>query len=105
MKPNQETPSHKAFQTSGHTEQYDAISKYCPALLQVYYRCFNDVLELTSILDYSPNKDILELGCASGEISRYLKLRHLGSSYRGRDISHQSTELAKKNILMQIFLL
>ena len=57
---------------------------------------FNDIRLLSQILDDSQRKNFLEVGCATGELYRYLQLRHPQLDYRGLDISRAAVARAQE---------
>lgn len=83
------------WQNRKHASNFDARSRLDAANLFRDYESFNDVLLLNERLDPSRKYSLLEVGCATGEFYRYLRLKHPDVVYRGFDISAPAIELAK----------
>ena len=61
-----------------------------------YYESFNDVRLLNERLDRSRRVTFLEVGCATGEFYRYLRIRYPQVGYSGVDISRSAIARAQE---------
>lgn len=76
------------WQSAGHAGLFDARSVLSPRSLIRNYESFNDVRILGEWLAASSGPaTLLEVGCATGEFHRYLRLAHPQVEYHGVDIS------------------
>lgn len=83
------------WQRPEHAEHFDARSRLDARNLVRNYEAFNDVRLLKERLDPSRAADLLEVGCATGEFSRYVRLRFPRLRYAGLDISSPAVARAK----------
>jgi len=89
------TGSHKAWADQAHAVHFDALSGLPGFLLRRSYERFNEIQLLNEALDRRTGQTrLLEVGCATGEMYRYLKLRHPRLTYTGCDISRPALERA-----------
>jgi SAM-dependent methyltransferase len=63
------------------------------------------VLLLGRILARQPAARLLEVGCATGELCRYLHLKHPSTRYHGLDVSRAALERAREKYPQDRFLL
>ncbi len=80
--------AHTAWSSSEHVTHFDALSRLPEWVLRQSYERFNEVQLLNEQLARRPGPlTLLEVGCATGEFSRYLHHRHPRLTYTGCDIS------------------
>ena len=61
-----------------------------------HYESYNDVRLLNERIDRSKDITLFEVGCATGEFYRYLRIKYPGVGYYGIDISQPAIALAKE---------
>ncbi len=86
---------YRDWQNLEHATRFDGRSLLDPRNLLRNYEAFNDVRLLRERLDATRAMNVLEVGCATGEFSRYLGLRFPQASYYGLDISQPAIERAR----------
>ena len=79
-----------------HAVLFDSRRRLSNAALVRCYESFNDVQLLRSFLAGSRKTRLLEVGCATGEFYRYLRVRYSGVCYYGIDISQSALERARQ---------
>jgi SAM-dependent methyltransferase len=84
------------WQDSEHARHLDARSTLPSRSLIRNYESFSDVLLLNERLEALRNPTVLEVGCATGEFYRYLRLKTPRASYAGLDISRPAVSRARK---------
>lgn len=75
------------WQNDRHATLFDGRSSLPKRSLIRNYEFFSDVHLLNERLERLGNSRLLEVGCATGEFSRYLQWRHPRVDYVGTDIS------------------
>lgn len=83
------------WQDPAHAERFDARSRLDTRNLIRNYEAFNDVRLLKERLDASRAVDLLEVGCATGEFARYVRLRFPRVRYTGIDLSEPAIGRAR----------
>lgn len=83
------------WQDPAHVEMFDARSRLDARNLIRNYEAFNDVRLLRERVDASRAADLLEVGCATGEFSRYLRVTLPRVRYTGVDVSAPAITHAK----------
>ncbi|HYR85196.1 MAG TPA: class I SAM-dependent methyltransferase [Terriglobia bacterium] len=78
-----------------HAEHFDGRSKLRDRDLQRDFECLNDVRLLNERIRAGSGQLVLEIGCATGEFYRYLRMRHPGLAYFGIDISEPAVARAR----------
>lgn len=96
---------HQDWQSPGHVRTYDARSAWPDRRLAAHYETFNDVLLLGKALARRPAARLVEVGCATGELCRYLHLKHPSTRYHGLDVSRVALERAREKYPQDRFLL
>ncbi len=95
-----EGPWYRDWQDERHAERFDFRHHLDDRNLRRAYEAFNDVRLLTQWLDARrrPARQVtlLEVGCATGEFSRYLRIRDPGIAYYGIDISASAIARARE---------
>lgn len=99
------SPWHRDWQDEGHVRLFDSRSVLSDRALVGHYEAFNDILLLGEILSRNPKVSLLEAGCATGELYRYLQIRYPSVRYHGLDISRAALERARQKYPQGRFLL
>jgi len=77
-----------AWQEDTHAREFDEVARYPDFLMRKRYESWNEVRLLRAYLAATPGaKTLFEIGCATGEFSRYVARYLPDLSYRGFDIS------------------
>ncbi len=84
------------WQSSDHARLFDGRCVLSSRGLVRNYESFNDVRLLNEWLDSTRELTLLEVGCATGEFHRYLKVKHPFIHYAGVDISRAAIARAKE---------
>jgi SAM-dependent methyltransferase len=82
------------WQHPRHAESFDFRAGLSRRDLVRAYESFNDVRLLLARLHAGAMADVLEVGCATGEFSRYLAVRRPRARYHGVDISRPAVARA-----------
>ena len=91
-----ETRWYQDWQHQEHASRFDGRSALSERDLVRNYEAFNDVRLLNERLDRSRPVTLLEVGCATGEFYRYLRIVQPQVRYYGVDISHAAIARAKE---------
>lgn len=91
-----ESQWHEDWQSAGHVRLFDSRSALSDRQLIAHYRAFNDVLLLDEALFRNSQARLVEVGCATGEFYRYVKLNHPRVRYCGVDLSRAAIERAQQ---------
>jgi len=86
----------EAWQEAIHADVFDARAQFSLGLLRRVYENFN---EFRLFLDYKKEiggREFLEIGCATGELYRYLQRYHPEFKYHGFDISRPAIDRARQ---------
>ena len=94
--PAAETKWYADWQHQQHASHFDGRASLPDADLVRNFASFNDVRLLGERLERSRPVSLLEIGCATGEFYRYLKIVHPQVRYYGVDISHAAIARAKE---------
>lgn len=86
---------HEAFQDEFHSRHFDARYKLNLRGLKKEYESFNEFKLLLRFKSVLRKKIFLELGCATGELYRYIKHYHEDFIYYGLDISEPAINRAR----------
>ncbi len=84
------------WQNAEHARRFDGRSALSDKNLARNYDSFNDVRLLVERLDPTRDLRLLEVGCATGEFFRYLRVRYPGIQYCGIDVSRSAVARAKE---------
>lgn len=84
------------WQSREHAKRLDSRSVLTDRALARNYEVFNDVRLLNEYLDRSRQTVLVEVGCATGEFSRYLRRRHPQVCYIGVDVSRVAIARAQE---------
>ncbi len=84
------------WQHPDHVPLFDGRSTLSDRELARNYESFNDVRLLKERVDRSRDLTILEVGCATGEFSRYLRITYPRARYYGIDVSRSAIARARE---------
>ena len=84
-----------------NTHSYDFWNKVSKSCMKFMFSSYEENKYLIDCLKKNKNQSVLDYGCASGYVKRFLNF-YFGSKlkYTGIDISTKSIELAKKIMVM-----
>ena len=88
--------THEAWHDRVHAQYFDTWFNLTYRGLKNTYESFNEVRLLLEYKSLLHNKKFLEVGCATGELYRYINHFHGDIDYNGIDISEPAIERAKK---------
>lgn len=93
---------HKTWNSDQHAREFDGF-RFIPTFsLKALYESFNEVRLLGEVAkDKAGGFSLLEVGCATGELYRYLSARHPKVTYTGCDISQPAIERARSKFPKQ----
>lgn len=86
----------KAWQEAGHAEFFDARTYFSLGLLRRVYENFNEFRLFLHHKRGIRGREFVEIGCATGELYRYLRCYHPEFKYCGFDISQPAVERARQ---------
>jgi len=86
----------KAWQEATHADYFDARAYFSLGLLRRVYENFNEFRLFIEHKKQIRGRDFFEIGCATGELYRYLRRYHPEFTYRGLDISESAIERARQ---------
>jgi len=95
LKPGSET-WYGDWQNRRHVRLFDSRSRLNDRALVRHFSRFSDVLLLDGIAKELKAKNVLEVGCATGEFHRYLRQKHPALCYVGVDLSAMAIERARQ---------
>lgn len=95
---------HQDWQNPGHVRLFGSRSALSNKGLIAHFEAFNDVLMLGDILSGRRGARLLEVGCATGEFYRYVRLKHPSVRYVGVDVSRVALERAREKYPQGVFL-
>jgi len=88
--------NYEAWNSHEHPEEFDNLRFVPTFALKGVYESFNDVQLLCEVAKHmATGFSVLEVGCATGEFSRYLSARYPRATYTGWDISPPAIERAR----------
>lgn len=85
-----------AWQEPGHADLFDARAHYGLARLRRVYENFNEFRLFLEHKREIRGREFVEIGCATGELYRYLRRYHSEFTYRGFDISLPAIERGRR---------
>ena len=91
-----ESPWYVDWQNQKHASVFDGRHALTERQLVKNYEAFNDVRMLNEYVVRQPLSELLEVGCATGEFHRYLRIRHPDCTYTGMDISQPAVQRAQE---------
>ncbi len=86
----------QAWQQADHADLFDARARYGLRRLRRTYENFNEFRLFLEHKREIKGRDFVEIGCATGELYRYLRRYHSEFRYRGFDISEPAIERARQ---------
>jgi len=86
----------EAWQEGAHADFFDARAHFSLGLLQRVYENFNEFRLFLDHKNKIRGRDFVEIGCATGELFRYLRCYHPEYRYHGFDISRPAIERARQ---------
>jgi 2-polyprenyl-3-methyl-5-hydroxy-6-metoxy-1,4-benzoquinol methylase len=84
------------WQDRRHSSQFDSRHVLDNRNLARAYEAFNDVRLLNERVDPFRKINLLEVGCATGELRRYLRIKYPKVKYYGIDVSQPAIQRAKE---------
>ena len=95
-----------AWNKEEHKKVYDIWNTMSKSYFKFLFGCFYENKYLINHLKKNPNLSLLDVGCASGQLLRYLKLKKVLVDYFGVDISEsciqKAQEIHEKNCFKKI---
>jgi SAM-dependent methyltransferase len=85
-----------SWNREGHAAHFDGLRFIPTPLLVRRWEGFNEVRMLGALLRREPRLTVLEIGCATGEMYRYVSSRHRQATYIGADISEPAAARARE---------
>jgi SAM-dependent methyltransferase len=85
-----------SWKEEGHAVHFDGLRFVPTPLLARRWEGFNEVRMLGAVLREEPRLTVLEIGCATGEMFRYVSSRHPQATYVGADISEPAIARARE---------
>lgn len=89
------SPWYTDWQSAEHARTFDIGPVLDDRNLVRGYEAYNDVRMLVERLDRGSDADLLEIGCATGDFYRYLRLQFPRVRYYGLDISEPAVARAR----------
>lgn len=83
------------WQDNGHAKIFDCWSGYRNKGLKKIYESFNDIKIFFELKLLLQGRNFIEIGCATGELYRYLSAFHNELNYFGIDVSKPAIERAR----------
>ena len=80
-----------AWDSTAHAAEYDYLANAPRWLRKRFYEHYQEIKALPGNVS-----SIIEVGCATGELARYLIDRYPTASYTGFDVSHAAIERARE---------
>ena len=91
------------WQNPEHGVRFDARAHLSARDLARNYEAYNDIRLLNERIDGESSATLVEVGCATGELYRYLRGRHPRLRYIGIDISENAVLRAKEKYVQAAF--
>lgn len=96
---------HSAWQDTTHASVFDYMASFPDYLLRKHFESFNEIRLMMAVLPEIVGRDILEVGCATGELYRYLRGTLQQVDYLGADISEPAIRRAREKFGQKHFVL
>lgn len=90
------TDSWKEWNTNDHAEAFDFWTATPTWRLRRQFESFNEFRILKEAKGTLERRSLLDVGCATGELYRYVARYHLDLAYRGIDVSAPAIERAQR---------
>src|SRR5437773_6725597 len=87
-----------AWKEEEHAVHFDGLRFIPTPLLVRRWEGFNEIRLLADLLRREPRATVLEVGCATGEMYRYVARRHPAATYIGADISEPAIARAREKL-------
>ena len=95
-----------AWNKEEHKKAFDIWNTLSKSYFKFQIGCFYEIKYLINHLKKNPNLSLLDIGCATGHLLRYLKLKKVLVDYFGVDISEsciqKAQEIHEKNCFKKI---
>jgi len=95
-----------AWNKEEHKKAFDIWNTMSKSYFKFIFGCFYENKYLINHLKKNPNLSLLDIGCATGQLLRYLKLKKVLVDYFGVDISEsciqKAQEIHEKNCFKKI---
>jgi len=88
--------THEAWHQDVHAVHFDVWHKLSLRELKKTYQSFNEIRLFLENKSFIKGKTLVEIGCATGELYRYMKAFHPEFQYSGFDISEPAIRRAKE---------
>lgn len=85
-----------AWNKKEHEDSFDVWNAMSKSYFKFIFGCFYENKYLINYLKKNPNLSLLDVGCATGHLLRYLKLKKASVDYFGVDISESCLQKAEK---------
>ena len=88
----------QGWEDDEHVRIFDWFSYFPTPLFLKQFEYFNEVRLMKEYFELNGSKDktMFEVGCATGEVFRYLQKRRFNCNYRGFDISEKAVNAAQR---------
>ncbi len=86
----------KAWSKDEHGEAFDLWNRMSKSYFKFIFGCFYENKYLINYLKKNPNLSLLDVGCGTGPLLRYIKLKGGLADYLGVDISESCIQRAQK---------
>ena len=86
----------EAWDDQTHAEHFDSLSSEPNFILKKHYESFGEGKLLKKWKPHNGKGMLFEVGCATGELYRYIHNYHRDLAYKGFDISQPAIERAKQ---------
>jgi SAM-dependent methyltransferase len=87
---------HGAWHEKQHARDFDGWNLLNRFGLKKTFESFSEIKLLLELKHLLKGRELLEVGCATGELCRYLKQNHPSFKYAGLDISRPAIDRAKE---------
>lgn len=85
-----------SWKEEGHAVHFDGLRFIPSPLLVRRWEGFNEIRLLGELLEREPRLTVLEIGCATGEMYRFVSRRHPRATYIGADVSEPAVARARE---------
>ena len=88
--------THEPWLEESHTEAFDRWSKFTSRELRKNFENFNEIQMFMENSQHIKGSEFVEIGCATGELHRYMKDYHSRFDYYGFDVSESVIKRASQ---------
>ena len=85
-----------AWNKEEHKKLFDVWNTMSKSYFKFIFGCFYENKYLINQLKKKPNLNLLDVGCATGQLFRYLKIKKVLVNYFGIDISENCIQRAQE---------